>query len=112
MQYDIQHYSEDQIRSALNAEIDMAIKLWKSKDWLVYSRVRDTLIALIRCGRGEEVKLPQMQFIYFVNTHLRTRYPDRMPDWKMFGLDLPAGRSTSEPSWQVATRGDFWSVPM
>lgn len=113
MQYDLREYTEIEINAALvDANIDIAIRLWKSKDWITYSRVRGILIALIRGGRGDEVGLPQMQYIFFPNTHLYPRFPDSWPDQRMFVSDLPRGRSTNELSWEVATRGEFWSVQL
>jgi len=106
----IEDYTEQEIEAAIyGADIETAIALWKEKDWQTYKATRDVLLALIRSGRGSEVQRPQFQFIYFINSHLRPRFPNFIPAWKMFRSDLPAGRSMSEPSWDVATRGDFWS---
>jgi hypothetical protein len=111
MQYDLQNYTEEEIQMALgSANVDVAIELWRAKEWVVYSRIRNVLLGLIRGGRGDDVRIPHMQFIFFVNTHLYPRFPELWSDQRMFMSDLPKGRSTSEPSWDVATRGAFWSV--
>ena len=113
MQYDIQNYTETQIKTALDAaNIDTAIELWKAKDWQTYSQVRWAVMALLRAGRSDEVSLQQMQFIYFINTHLRFRYSDCVADWKIFTSDLPACRSIPDQAWAVATRGEFWHQKM
>ena len=113
MQNDLQNYTEQEIQMATYAgNIDIAIGLWEAKDWIAYSRIRQILLALIRGGRGDEVRLPQMQFIFFLNTHLYSRFPENWPDHRMFTADLPKGRTTAEPSWGAATRGEFWSIPL
>lgn len=111
MQFDINDYNQNQIQTALAADVQTAIGLWNDKDWHTYRSMRDVLLALIRSGRGDEVKLPQMQFMYFVNSHLLPcwRYP--VSDRKMFESALPRGRTINEEWWHVATRGEFWSVP-
>lgn len=108
MKTSIQNYTSEQIETALAcANIDTAITLWKQKDWKTYQGTRQALIAIIRVGYGELVGIPQMQFLYFINSHLASRFPIRMPDWKLFTSDLPKGRSIDEPSWAVASSGDF-----
>jgi hypothetical protein len=110
MRYNIQNYTEEQIQAALDAaDIDTAIELWKAKDWQLYSRVRDTLVAMLRAGRGDELKLPQIQFIYFMNTHLQRHFSYYLPDWKVFTRDLPRGQSIGDAAWTRATKGDFFS---
>lgn len=110
MRYDLQNYTEEQIQAALDAaNVDTAIELWKAKDWPVYSQTRCVLVALLRAGRGDEVQLPQLQFIYFVNTHLQPYVSHYMPDWKVFGRDLPRGRSIGDAVWVRATKGEFFS---
>jgi hypothetical protein len=110
MRHDLQNYTEQQIQAALDAaNIDTAIDLWKAKDWPVYSRTRNVLVALLRAGRGEEVKLSQLQFIYFVNTHLQPYVGHYMPDWKVFARELPPGRSIGDAVWVRATKGEFFS---
>lgn len=94
------------------ATIEAAIDLWKAKDWQTYKTQRDVLVALIRNGEGDRVSLPNMQFIYFINTHLRRLWPRLHADQRIFLAGLPPGRSTDEPVWQVATKGDFWSFPL
>jgi len=109
MRKNIEDYTEKEIEAAIyGADIETAIALWKEKDWQTYKAARDTLVALMRAGRGNEVQRPQFQFIYFVNSHLRPRFPNFYPEWRMFTMDLPAGRSMDERSWEVATRGEFW----
>jgi len=109
MRKDIEDYAEREIAAAIyGADIDTAIVLWEEKDWKTYKATRDVLLALIRAGRGNEVQRPQLQFMYFINSHLRPRFPNFIPAWRMFKSDLPSGRSSAEPSWDVATRGEFW----
>lgn len=109
MRYDLKNYTEEQIQAAIDAaNIDTAIELWKAKDWAVYSRTRDVLVSLLRAGRGDEVGLPQIQFMYFIVTHLQPYACDRMPDWKVFARDLPRGRSIGDAVWMRATLGEFF----
>lgn len=110
MRYDLKSYTEEQIKAAIDAaNIDTAIELWKAKDWPVYSQTRSVLVALLRARRGGEVQLPQLQFIYFVNTHLQPHVGQYMPDWKVFTRDLPRGRSIGDAVWMKATKGEFFS---
>lgn len=110
MRYELWNYTEEQIQAALDAaNIDVAIELWKAKDWPTYSRTRDVLIALLRAGRGDEVQLPHLQFIYFVNTHLQRHTCGYMPDRTVFARDLPKGRSIGDALWVRATKGEFFS---
>lgn len=103
MQYELQNYTEEKIQAALDAaNIDTAIGLWKAKDWLTYSRTRDALIALLRAGHGEEVRLPHLQFIYFVNSHLLQQFSKRTSDERMFLADSP---SSPRPESLVACCG-------
>lgn len=109
MQYEPMNYTEDQIQVALDtADIDTAIELWKAKDWLTYSRTRNTLIALLRAGRGDEVRLPHIQFIYFVNTHLQPYVGQYLSNRLVFARDLPPGRSIGDAVWMRATLGEFF----
>lgn len=106
-------HTEEEIRNALeSATVHTAIQLWEKKDWETYKTRRDLLISLIRSGQGDAVLLPQMQFVYFVNTHLRAYWPSLNVDRQIFLAGLPRGRTTEDLSWQSATRGEFWSVPL
>ncbi len=109
MRYDLQDYTEDQIQAALeSANIDAAIELWKAKDWPTYSRIRDVLISLLRAGRGDDVQLPHIQFIYFVNTHLQPYVGQYLSNRLVFARDLPPGRSIGDAVWMRATLGEFF----
>lgn len=110
MHLDINDYNQNQIKAALAANIQTAIALWEAKDWQTYKSMRDVLLALIRSGRGDEVGLEQMQFIYFIGTHLRDRLPSRMPDWRAFTAELPASRPAGDKAWKIATEGAFWNT--
>lgn len=108
-----QNHTEEQIQDALEAAtIGTAIKLWETRDWPSYMARRDLLVSLIRSGEGDRVGLPHMQFIYFVNTHLRPLWPGRTRDQHVFLSGLPEGRGITDTSWQTATKGDFWSIPL
>ena len=109
MHLDINDYNQNQIEAALAANIQTAIALWEAKDWQTYKSMRDVLLALIRSGRGDEVGIEQMQFIYFIGTHLRRRLSRQMPDWKAFTAELPASRPAGDEAWKIATEGAFWS---
>jgi hypothetical protein len=84
MTFNIEGYTDEQLQAALDfANIDNAIELWHRKDWATYQETRKTLWA---------------------------RFPRGLTEWRMFTSDLPPGRSTDEPSWAVATAGEFWNV--
>lgn len=108
MAFNIIGYTEEQLQTALDcANIDNAIELWHQKDWATYDGTRKALLALIRSEFADKVEIPQLQFLLFINSHLASRFPQRMPDWRIFKLDLPASRSSDEASWARATSGDF-----
>jgi hypothetical protein len=112
MKFNIVGYTDEQLQTALDfANIDNAIELWQRKDWAVYQETRKGIWAIQRelrlCGY---VGTPQTQFTWFVFTHLKPRFPPGLTEWRMFTLDLPPGRTTDEPSWAVATAGEFWNV--
>ena len=98
-----------QINTALAANIHTAIALWKAKDWTTYKTTRDVLVDLIRSGSGNEIRIDQMQFIYFVNTHLRHRFAAPMPDFVLFKKELPLTHPVGDRAWNVATEGAFWT---
>lgn len=104
----VENYTENQIETAIAcANLETAIELWREKNWKTYQATRQALIAAIQSGDGDRVGISQMQFIFFINSHLAPRFPSRMPDWKFFTKDLPRGCSTDERSWTVASSGDF-----
>lgn len=100
---------QDQINADLAANIHKAIALWEAKDWTTYKTTRDALLELIRSGRGAEVGIEQMQFIYFINTHLRHRFAVPMPDFVLFKRDLPPTHPIGDKAWNVAAEGAFWA---
>lgn len=110
MHFDINDYNQNQIQSALAANIQTAIALWEAKDWQTYRSMRDVLLALIHSGRGDKVGIEQMQFAYFIGTHLRRRFSGRMPDWRAFTAELPASHPAGDRAWQIATEGAFWNT--
>lgn len=84
-------HTEEEIRSAVeSATVHTAIQLWEKKDWGTYKTRRDLLISLIRSGQGDAVLLPAMQFVYFVNTHLRAYWPSLNADRQIFLAGLLA----------------------
>jgi len=101
--------TQDQSQAALSADIHTAIALWKAKDWTTYKTLRDTLLRVIRSGRGDEVGIRQMQFIYFINTHLRHRFAREVSDQTMFLVALPPHRPVDDTAWRIATEGQFWN---
>lgn len=101
--------NDNQTNAALAVNIQTAIALWETKDWPTYKTTRDMLLALIRSGRGNEVGIGQMQFIYFVNTHLRHRFVLPMSDQRIFLTELPVGKPAGDQTWTVATEGRFWA---
>ncbi len=114
MKFNIEGYTDEQLQAALDfANIDNAIELWRRKDWATYQETRKALWAIKReirfCGF---IGTPQIQFTWFIFTHLRPRFPRSLTEWRMFTSDLPPGRSTDEPSWAVATAGEFWNVTL
>lgn len=109
MHLDINDYTQNQINAALAADIQTAIALWKAKDWPTYKSARDVLLALIRSGRGIEIGIGQMQFIYFINTHLRHRFALPMTDQKTFLAQLPSARPIGDKAWNFASEGAFWA---
>ena len=108
MAFNISGYTDEQLQTALDfANIDSAIALWRAKDWATYQGTRKALLTLIRSEYADMVDIPHLQFILFITSHLASRFPMRLPAWRMFTKDLPVGRSTDEPSWAAATSGDF-----
>lgn len=107
MQTNNKNENDNQINAAIAANIQTAIALWEAKDWRTYKTTRDALLSLIRSGRGGEVGIKQMQFIYFVNTHLRTWFALPTSDQQMF-LATTAEQSKSDKAWNTATEGEFW----
>lgn len=104
-----QKYDENQIQIVLaGANVQMAIALWRAKKWVTYSEMRDTLISLIRSGRGDEVELPQMQFIYFINTHLRQLTGLPLPDWLLFTKDFPWQEPRATRTWDTERHAAVW----
>lgn len=85
------------------ANLEAARKLWMSRDWPTYSRVRDKLVGLTKVGRGRELTLQNLKFIYFVNS-LLPYFDHYLPDEEMFSSDVPraltlrSGRSGEETS--------------
>lgn len=101
---------QDQINTALAANIQTAVALWEAKDWATYKTTRDVLLDLIRSGRSNEVGIEQMQFIYFVNTHLLHRFGMGMTaNQRIFLAPQPSHHPGRDQGWQVATEGRFWS---
>lgn len=85
IQYDIRNYTESQLRTAAEvADKEMAIALWKERDWQTYSAIRNALVALIRVGRGDEVARRNLQFICFINAQLLPRFNGSFSDRHMF----------------------------
>jgi hypothetical protein len=112
MHLDISNYNQNQIKAALAANIQTAIALWKAKDWVTYQTTRDTLLSLLRSGRGEEVDVAQMQFIYFLTTHLRYRFVMPLTDERLFMADLPPTHPKGDKAWNTASAGAFWAPAM
>ncbi|RYH70094.1 MAG: hypothetical protein EON54_01845 [Alcaligenaceae bacterium] len=112
MHLNINDYNQNQINAALTANVETAIALWEAKDWQTYESTRGALLALIRCGQGGKVGIQQMQFIYFINTHLRHRFSTPMPDLVMFKKALPPSHPVGDKAWDVASGGAFWSEPL
>lgn len=104
--------NDTQTNAALAANIHTAIALWQAKDWTGYKTMRDTLMDLIRSGYGDEIGIEQMQFIYFVNTHLRYRVAREVGDRTMFLVTLPATKPAGDAAWTTATEGRFWTDPL
>ena len=104
----INDYNQNQINTALTANIQTAIALWEAKDWQNYNATRDTLLTLIRSGRGNKIDIEQMQFIYFINTHLRHRFRSPLTDRRLFIADLPSTHPVGDKAWNVASAGSFW----
>lgn len=100
--------NHNQTNTATTVNIQTAITLWEAKDWQTYKATRDALLTLIRSGRGDEVGIEQMQFIYFINTHLRPRLPGLKADSILFKMDLPPTRPRGDKAWEIATEGAFW----
>lgn len=98
----------NQTNTATTVNIQTAIALWEAKDWQTYKATRDALLTLIRSGCGDQVSIEQMQFIYFIITHLRPRLPGLRADSVLFKMDLPPARSSGDTAWKIATEGAFW----
>lgn len=109
MHIDNKNNKNDQVNAALAANIHTAIVLWEAKDWTAYKTSRDALLDLIRSGRRDAVGLDQMQFIYFINTHLRHRFARPMEDEWMFLMALPGHHPAGDEAWRIATEGRFWT---
>lgn len=104
----IEGFTDEQIRTAIEyANLETAIELWREKDWETYQATRKALLAALRSDYSDRVGIPQMQFIFFINSHLAPRFPVRMPSWRLFTKDLPDGHSIENRSWAVASSGDF-----
>jgi len=71
------------------ANSDKARQLWISGNWSTYSRVRDKLLDLVRSGRGRELTLENLKFIYFVNHSLLPYFDRNLSDQEMFSSDIP-----------------------
>lgn len=112
MQTNNKNENDNQINAAIAVNIQTAIALWEAKDWQTYVTTRDALLALIRSGHGGDIGIEQMQFIYFVNTHLRRRFAVPMADAVLFKKELPPTRSSNDKAWEVATKGTFWNDVM
>jgi hypothetical protein len=61
-----------------------AYNLWQSDNWSWYEAQRQVLLKSIRAGRVEQVRLPQLQYIYFVETHLRPLFNEDVSDRELF----------------------------
>ena len=105
----IENKNKDPVNAALAANIQTAIALWEAKDWITYKASRDVLLDLNRSGEGDEIGIEQMQFIYFVNTHLRHRFARPMTDDRMFLMALPSHHPAGDEAWRIATEGRFWT---
>lgn len=114
MQGQTKEYTEEHIEAALaGSDIAAAITLWRVKDWDTYRSTCEALVWLIRSGRSAEVGMPQMQFLYFINTHLRHRIstPD-LSDWRVFMTEFPDDQFQPDRAWATATAGRFWTEPI
>ena len=111
MQRQTMEYTDRQIEAALaSADIAAAMTLWRERDWDTYRTTCEALVWLIRSGRGAEVAQPQMQFLHFINTHLRHRFSKSdLSDWQVFMADIPVGHFPSDRAWATATAGHFWN---
>ena|ERR1700690_2772149 len=113
MNYGLENYTDDEVAAVLeSADIGTAIELWKEKDWDTYSATRDVLRSLLRAGYGELIETRNVQFMYFVTTHLYARSPFAVTDSRLFQIDLPKMTRKQEASWARATVGEFWSVSL
>ena len=112
MQLDVSNYNQNQIAVALTANIQTAIALWEAKDWRTFKATRDALLTLLRCGLSDKVGVDQMQFIYFLTTHLRYRFVMPLIDERLFMADLPPTHPIGDKAWNIASAGAFWGLAM
>jgi hypothetical protein len=108
MHLDINNDNQNQINTALTVSIQTAIALWQAKDWQTYKATREALLTVIRSGQSDKVGKEQMQFIYFIDTHLRSRFVSPMAARSMFAHDLPLKNLMTDRAWNTATEGIFW----
>lgn len=53
------------------ADIHLAEALWRDGDWHTYSRMRDSLVDVIKSGQLDLIKIRHLQFICFMTSHVR-----------------------------------------
>ncbi len=83
-------FDEDQYRAALTcATADAAMALWREGDWITYANTREALVSLVRKGRGHELGIDAIRFIYFVNTRLMGQGDESRVDREVFLRGTP-----------------------
>jgi hypothetical protein len=71
------------------ADLDLAIWLWQMKDWRAYKALQGSSVDVLKQRRLELIEPRHIQFIWFVNSHLRTHMPMGLSSQQMFETDLP-----------------------
>ncbi|MGA7194078.1 MAG: hypothetical protein WBW94_10640 [Anaerolineales bacterium] len=110
MNYNLEKYTDDQVSAVLkSADIGTAIELWEEGDWDTYSKTCDVLRSLLRAGYGDVIETRHVQFMYFITTHLYSRFPFKITDSRLFQIDLPAMTREQDATWARSTIGEFWT---
>src|SRR5689334_10300731 len=66
------------------ADAATADALWRLSDWATYSAMRNDLLEVLRSEHSEGLALRHLQFIGFINRHVRPRFNQPMSDEALF----------------------------